>query len=225
MEDRLAATADLVTAITPRDEQAFLHAHPGKSTLCLPPGYVWKPHEGPGVTADTPVAVVLAGAFEWLAKRRNLESFLTAATPVFPKQGIAFTVVGKAPDGYFEGLREKFSWCEFASNVPSIAPWLDRARIGLIPEALGGGFKLKALDYIFRGLPVAAIGPALSGLPLDPADDAIVADDQEGLVRAVAARIHDTGFLARAAASALDKCRHAFDWKDRGIALAKALRT
>jgi glycosyltransferase involved in cell wall biosynthesis len=108
--------------------------------------------------------------------------------------------------------------------VPSIAPWLDRARIGLIPEALGGGFKLKALDYIFRGLPVAAIRPALSGLPIDPGQDAIVAGDQEGLARAIATRIHDTDFLARAASSALEKCRQAFDWKDRGAALAEALR-
>lgn len=223
MEDRLAVNADLVTAITPRDEQAFLRAHPGKATLCLPPGYVGKPHDGPGVTADTPVAVVLAGAFEWLAKRRNLESFLTAASGVFPENAIAFTIVGKAPDGYFEDLRDKFPWCEFAANVPSISPWLDRARIGLIPEALGGGFKLKALDYIFHRLPVAAIRPALSGLPLDPDRDAIVADDQDGLVRAIAERIHDTGYLARAATSALEKCRHSFDWKDRGIALAAAL--
>lgn len=224
MEDRLAAAADLVTAITPRDEESFTRAHPGKTTLCLPPGYVGHAHEGPGITENTPVAVVLAGAFEWLAKRRNLESFLAAAAPVFPARGIAFTVVGKAPAGYFEGLKEKFPWCGFAANVPSIAPWLDGARIGLIPEALGGGFKLKALDYIFRGLPVAAIRPALSGLPLDPDHDAIVADDQDGLVRAIAGRIQDTGFLARAAANALEKCRHAFDWKDRGTALAAALR-
>ena len=224
MEDRLAAASDLLTAITPRDERLFLESHPGKTTVCLPPGYVGKPHDGPGVNAETPVAVVLAGAFEWLAKRRNLESFLAAAAPVFPNQGIAFTVVGKAPDGYFDGLKGRFPWCKFASNVPSIAPWLDGARIGLIPEALGGGFKLKALDYIFRRLPVAAIGPALSGLPLDPGADAIVADDQDGLVRAIATRIHDTEFLARAADSALEKCRHAFDWKDRGETLASALR-
>lgn len=223
MEDRLAAASDLLTAITPRDETLFLQTHPGKRTLCLPPGYVGKPHHGPEVNAETPVAVVLAGAFEWLAKRRNLDAFLAAAAPVFPSQGIAFTVVGKAPAGYFEGLKEKFPWCSFAANVPSIAPWLDGARIGLIPEALGGGFKLKALDYIFRRLPVAAIRPALAGLPLDPDEDAIVADDQDGLVRAIAAKIHDTDFLSSAAESALEKCRHAFDWKDRGSALAAAL--
>lgn len=224
MEDRLAAAADLVTAITPRDEQSFRRVHSGKPALCLPPGYVGSPHDGAGISEATPVAVVLAGAFEWLAKRRNLESFLAAAAPVFPARSIRFTVVGKAPAGYFESLQEKFPWCAFAANVPSIAPWLDGSRIGLIPEALGGGFKLKALDYIFRGLPVAAIRPALSGLPLDPDLDAIVADDQDGLVRAIAERIHDTDFLARAAANALEKCRHAFDWKDRGIALAAALR-
>ena len=107
--------------------------------------------------------------------------------------------------------------------MPAIDPYLEGARIGLIPEALGGGFKLKALDYIFRGLPLAAITPALSGLPLNPTHDVISAENTASLAKAVTERIDDFAYLNSAAARALDQCRESFHWPDRGATLARAL--
>ncbi len=225
LERELCRRADLVTAITPRDRDAFRREFPDPDYLVLPPGYD-APEEAPSPPgADTPRRVVLAGAFQWIAKRRNLETFLDAAAGVFPARGIAFTVAGKTDPEYFRELAARHPWAEFRANVPSMDPILGSARIGLIPEALGGGFKLKALDYIFRGLPVASIAPALSGLPLDHEREAIVADDPAGLVTAVARRIDDVDFLAAAATAAHARCRDAFHWSDRGAALAGALRS
>jgi len=224
LERDLCAAADLITAITPRDQAAFEAEFPGKTRLVLPPGY-----EGPMVsspppiTADTPRKVVLAGAFEWLAKRRNLESFLAAADAPFRKAGIFFTVAGKTDPAYFASLSAMYPWAEFHANVPSIDPFLTGARIGLIPEALGGGFKLKALDYIFRGLPLAALEPALSGLPLSPGREVISADSPADLAREVARRIDDLDFLNASATRALDACRDSFHWADRGTALGREL--
>lgn len=225
LERQLCSRAAIISAITPRDESNFRSEFPNKSYIQLSPGY-----EGPiptgeptPITEDTPRRVVLAGTFEWLAKKRNLEAFLGAADTCFPKAGIDFQIVGKSDPAYFSELSKKFPWAKFEANVPSMEPYLKDARIGLIPEALGGGFKLKALDYIFRGLPLAAVEPALSGLPLTPGIDALAADTTEGLAKAVIAKIDDLSFLNQAACKALESCRSAFHWKDRGQCLADAL--
>lgn len=225
MEHRLGDRASLVTAITPRDLATFRARHPGKATMLLMPGYggAIPPGPAPRLTADLPRRVVLVGAFEWLAKRRNLEAFLREAAPPFTAAGVEFQVVGKAEPAWFAELAKRHPWARFDANVPLIDPYLAQARIGLIPEALGGGFKLKALDYVFRGLPLAAIGPALSGVPIDPVRDAVVGDDLTGLARAVVDRIDDLDFLNAAAGRALDACRHAFDWASRGRDLAVVL--
>lgn len=225
MESRLCRRADLITAITPRDSAAFRGEAPGTPVCVLPPGYSGEIPAGPPrpITAESPRQVVLAGAFEWLAKRRNLEAFLKAAAAPFRKAGIRFQVVGKADPEWFADLARQHPWADFTANVPSVAPYLDRARIGLIPEALGGGFKLKALDYIFRGLPLASVEAALSGVPVDSLTEAIAAADPETLALDIAARIDDLPFLNHAARSALDACRDAFHWRDRGVALAAAL--
>jgi glycosyltransferase involved in cell wall biosynthesis len=225
MEGALARRANLISAITPRDAEAFAIDAPGVPIFVLKPGYGGEIPEGPprAITAETPRRVVLAGAFEWLAKRRNLESFLRAAAEPFQAAKIGFQVVGKADPAWFAVLAKQYPWASFQANVPSVTPYLDQARIGLIPEALGGGFKLKALDYIFRGLPLASVEAALSGVPVDPRSEAIAASDPASLAEAVAARIDDLPFLNHAAAKALENCRSAFRWEDRGAILARAL--
>lgn len=225
MERVLARRADLISAITPRDAAAFRDENPGKPVCVLPPGYGGKAAPGPPreITAETPRRVVLAGAFEWLAKRRNLEAFLRAAEGPFQRAKIAFQVVGKADPAWFAALARRYPWASFDANVPSVSPYLDQARMGLIPEALGGGFKLKALDYVFRGLPLASVEAAFSGVPVDPRTEAIAAPDPGSLAEAVAARIDDLEFLNHAAQRALEACRGAFRWEDRGVTLAKAL--
>lgn len=225
LERALVARAALVTAITPRDRGEFLREAPQRRVIVLTPG-----HDGPVPAGDpapagpsTPRRAVLAGTFQWIAKRRNLEAFLTVAADPFQQAGVGFQVVGKAEPAYFGRLARRHPWASFEANVPDVGPWLRDARIGLIPEALGGGFKLKALDYVFRGLPLAALEPALSGLPLAPGSDVIAAGDLPALAREVVARIDDLPQLHRLACSALAMCRDAFRWTDRGAALAAAL--
>lgn len=226
LERRLCAAAELITAITPRDEAHFRREFPGKSMLVLPPGFdgpIPKSDPTP-ITPDTPRRVVLAGTFEWIAKKRNLLAFLESAAEYFPAAKIDFQIVGKADPNEFATLAKRFPWASFQANVPSMDPHLREARIGLIPEALGGGFKLKALDYIFRGLPLASVEPALSGLPLEPGVDAITADTPSELARIVIEKIDDLNFLNHAAKSALANCRDAFHWRDRGKTLCRALQ-
>lgn len=226
LEHQLVDASAAISAITPRDASAYQKQAPGKRTRVLSPGYSHGiPDTVPELTSATPRRVVLAGTFEWLAKRRNLEAFLAAAEKPFQAGEVAFHVVGKCDPGYFQSLGERFPWAEFHPNVPSMEPHLRDARIGLIPESLGGGFKLKALDYIFRGLPLASIGSALSGLPLKPGADCLAAGSTSDLADAVADRIDDLDFLNRAAASALEKCRDAFHWAERGKTLAKLLES
>lgn len=225
LESKLCAHARWISVITPRDESAFRRTFPHKNYLQLPPGFegAIPPGPPPEITADTPRKVVLAGTFEWLAKRRNLEAFLADADRHFPAAGIEFQIVGKADAGYFRALSQRYPWAKFDANVPSMDPYLRDARLGLIPEALGGGFKLKALDYIFRGLPLASIGSALSGLPVGADDGAIAASTTAELAAKIASSIDDLDLLNRHARTALERCRDAFHWSDRGTTLAAAL--
>lgn len=216
LERHLVDAADLVTAITPEDAEKFRQNAPDKHMAVLPPGYGGQPVRHREITADTPRLAVIAGSFDWVAKRMNLEAFLARADPVFAKAGIRLRVVGGGPSGYLEKLAPRMRATEFLGRVPRIAPHIADARIAIVPELTGGGFKLKVLDYVFNRLPVLAIAGSTAGTPLKTPMSMLAYASMESLVEGVVRAIDDLPLLNRLQNCAYDTCVQRFDWGRRG---------
>ena len=112
---------------------------------------------------------------------------------------------------------------DFVGRVPEMEPYLLDARMGLIVEELGGGFKLKTLEYIFHGLPLAGLRHAVEGLPLESPDNILLTQDLPSLVQNVGALIDDFDALNRMRRTSLEICESAFQWKERGEKLVDAI--
>ncbi|MEM9283912.1 MAG: hypothetical protein AAGA96_18990, partial [Verrucomicrobiota bacterium] len=97
-ENALCASADLVTAITETEVEAFRAELGNQNYLCLTPGYDGKVVSDRQITEETPRRVVMSGSFEWVAKRINLERFLEKAAVPLLEAGIELQIVGKADD-------------------------------------------------------------------------------------------------------------------------------
>lgn len=221
LEHRLLAAARLVTAITPEDAK-MLRPHAGdRDILVLTPGASVAKMAPPKTVP--PRRVILSGSYEWVAKQHNVRRFLASALPVLHPAGVAVTVVGKMPESFAADLRKEFPAAEIHANVPDPAPFLDSARIGVIPEEAGGGFKLKALEYVFRHLPIAALPGTLAGLPVDPAVDALTVPTLDTLAQRLLEMIDEPQSLRMLAARAYEKCDGRFDWAERGSQLYAAL--
>jgi hypothetical protein len=225
LEQRICQVADLITAITPADRQLYAAEYPGTPVIEMSPGYqqpVSSVAPQP-INDTTPRRVVMVGSFEWVAKRYNLEEFLRVAAPVFERESIELQVVGKASRNYADRVREQFAAVNFECNVPSIEPYLSQTRMGLIAETVGGGFKLKTLDYAFHHVPIAALTDALGGVDLEPDKDALIEDSIPALVDKIVSHIDDFEFLNTAARRTYRKLNGRFDWADRGQDFYKAL--
>jgi hypothetical protein len=96
--------------------------------------------------------------------------------------------------------------------------------MGLVVEETGGGFKLKALDYVFNHLPIAAIRGSMTGLPLTQGLDYLSFASMRELAQGVAAAIDDIERLNSMQRAAYEKCTAGFDWSDRGRTLFNAIR-
>ena len=106
--------------------------------------------------AATERRVVLVGSFHWLVKQQNLQAFLAVADPLFARHGITLDVVGSMPEALAAALRSKLRATVLHGFVDDTRPLLAGARIAVVPEAIGGGFKLKFLDYLFGRVPIAS---------------------------------------------------------------------
>lgn len=227
LERRLCRQADLITAITPEDRGVYEHDHPAKPVIDLMPGYAGplQPERCQPIDAATPRRVLMVGSFEWIAKRHNLEETLEVADPLFTSTGIEMQVVGKASADYAKEIERRYPCAQFCANVPDVEPYLAQARLGLIAETVGGGFKLKTLEYAFHHLPMAALAGALGGVQLESNVDAIVAPTLPALIASIVQRIDDFEFLNHAAKRTYSKFAAQFRWSDRGLALRHALES
>jgi polysaccharide biosynthesis protein PslH len=164
LERALVDSVDFVTAITPEDLSLYRRRRCDKPMDVLTPGYRGRRLSERRISSDLPRRAVIVGSFDWIAKRMNLEEFVDVADPMFAECGAQLQAVGSAEESFLARLRHKAVATQFTGTVPDVTRYMDDARIAIVPERNGGGFKLKVLEYVFNRIPVFALsGPYVSG--------------------------------------------------------------
>lgn len=223
LERHMVDQADAITAITAEDALHFAARARGKPILTLSPGYAGRRLAARRITAEVPRRALLVGSFEWLAKQMNLREFLTIADPIFAAAGVELQVVGNGESAFFDSLRRELKGTEIVGPVDDLFPYLDQARIAIVPERSGGGFKLKILDYVFNRLPLAALEHSIAGVPPQLRDSLLTFPRHEDLAAGVVGVIDDFDRLNRFQEQAFLICADVFDWSTRGSALMSVL--
>ena len=222
LERSLSREADFITANAPEDCDQFRREYPGKRIEWLPPVFLDAPVAARWIGPHVPRRAVILGSFDWLPKRLNLVEFVRAADPLFTAAGVELQVVGAGKQSFLDGLRGIVRGTTFTGPVDDPRPHLAEARIGIAAERIGGGFKLKALDYVFNRVPMAALEGTIPGVPVTDGDSAIVAPDASTLARRIIDAIDDLPLLNRLQCRAYRACRDAFDLTSVGRVLASA---
>jgi glycosyltransferase involved in cell wall biosynthesis len=220
----LARVADLIVANTAEDAEDLARLSPLSAKLVVPPGYNGPRAPERQIVQATPRRVAVVGNYHWTPKQMNLSAFLEAADPILQNAGVGIDIVGEGSDAFQKAWEAKVQATRFHGFVDNLAEFLAGRRMGLVVEETGGGFKHKALDYIFNRLPIAAIRGSMVGLPLTQGLDYLSFGSMRELAHGVAAVIDDIERLSSLQQSAYEKCNTGFDWGDRGRTLYKAIQ-
>ena len=222
-EQRIARSVDLITAITDEDAVRFGVDAPQIRCIVLKPGYAGTAASRSGIGSEVPRNVVMVGSYQWVAKQENLRRFVAAADNVFFQHGITLHVIGAMPQALAAELRSTSRAVVLHGFVDDIRPHFANARLAAVPEEIGGGFKLKFLDYIFGRVAVATLDHAAAGLPDAIRGAMICRDDIDSLVQAIATAIEDTAALSAMQNAAFAAAQELFRWSDRGRDLLTAI--
>ena len=223
LERAMVDAADLVTAITEEDRRLYLQRRPTCCVEVVTPGYDGYRADRRKITAELPRRAIIVGSFDWIAKRMNLEEFISVADPLFAAQGAELQVVGSAEEAFLQRLRRKAVATRFTGRVDDVDPFMRQARVALVPERHGGGFKLKVLDYVFNRMPILALDGSVAGVPLRHEESILYYPDYEALARGVLRIIDDCERLNGLQDHAFSACSNAFDWGSRGRQLMSAV--
>lgn len=223
-EQKVLERADLVTVITEEDAEKYSADVPGIRTVVIKPGYSGAISSRAVISSETPRRVVLVGSFRWSAKQENLRQFVKVADPVFAQRGIEFVVVGPIPGDIAKELERTAEATRIVGFVEDLKPVLENARVAVVPEAIGGGFKLKFLDYVYGRMPVATLTRATAGLPDELRQAMLCRDNLSQLASGIADIIDDLPELNAMQEKALRTATAMFRWPDRGHELLKQIR-
>jgi hypothetical protein len=223
LERRIVRNVDLLTTITDEDRRSLGAGLDHNRSLSLTPGYSgWIAAER-RITSATPRRVVIIGSFQWIVKQENIARFVMAADPIFKEHGIELDVVGEVPQALLSMLRERCRATCFHGFVSNPAPLLARARIAIVHESIGGGFKLKLLDYLFGRVPIATVSQAAAGLS-DELQRAMLTDrTQAGLIDQIVSHIDRFDQLNRMQEQAFALGNAQFKWSVRGERFLQAI--
>jgi glycosyltransferase involved in cell wall biosynthesis len=171
-------------------------------------------HPTPLPSAPT---VVFTGTLSYAPNVDALTWFADTAWPqvLAARPDAELLVVGRLPVPEVVALNDR-QGITVVADVPDVTPYLERSRAAVMPLRLGSGTRLKALEAMAAGRPVVATTIALEGLRITPGEQALVADDADGLAAAVLRVLGDDVLAAELADSARGFVEREHDWQAIG---------
>ncbi|MCP5365481.1 MAG: glycosyltransferase [Hyphomicrobiales bacterium] len=223
LERRMIEACDLLTTITDEDLSLYRRDFPARRMLCLLPGYDGTVVPERTISEAVPRQCIIFGSIVWIAKKQNLIDFARVADPVFRQADITVNVVGNVDHDVSEEISAWAKQFKFIGRVDDVSPHFATARLGIMPDLVGGGFKHKNLQYIFHRVPMISMTGQASGLPLTEGTDIMVAESYTRMAHMVVDAIDDFPRLNAMQSASFDKCAGYFDWARRGNQLRAAL--
>jgi glycosyltransferase involved in cell wall biosynthesis len=124
---------------------------------------------------------------------------------------VRFALVGRNPVAEVVALAER-PGVELHADVPLMAPWMQWARVVVVPLFVGSGTRLKALEAMAAGRPVVGTAIGLEGLGVVDGVHARVADDAETMAQAVSELLRSDSESATLASAARRHVEANFRW-------------
>jgi glycosyltransferase involved in cell wall biosynthesis len=200
-ERRLVERAALTLAIQPEETASIRSLCPDARVETLPVGVDLS--RVPRREPSEPPTLLLAGSLEWPPNVEGALAFLRRGWPRVRARapGVGLRLAGKNPPLRLRREAEA-AGVTVAANVPSMIEEFRRAAALVIPLWMGAGARVKAIEAMATGLPIASTAIGMEGLGAVPGEHYLEAETPEALGDAAAELLAEPERAARRSASA-----------------------
>lgn len=207
-ETRVLRQCDGISAISSADVKSFASRVPHKQIVHTLPSYRGTRVQTRTITADTPRRVAMISTLYWGAKidnmtmaLRGLEPSISAGTEV-----VVFTGGYQPP----AAVARDYPTVRFEGFVEDFDAALDECRLGVVYEPVGGGFKMKTLDFIFHRVPLVTGRASAADLPLQAGESVELVNSADELAPVVDSLLDDFDRLNSLQEAAFATCAGLF---------------
>lgn len=148
--------------------------------------------------------ILFLGNFRHPPNLDAVEYLCQEIVPLLPPELLREHPISIVGNGVDERVRELSDTCEgvrVVGWVPSVVPYLQAARISVVPLRYGAGTKRKLIQSLLAGTPAATTPAGVEGIDIVDDEHVLVADDAAGFAAAVERLMTDEALWTRLAES------------------------
>jgi glycosyltransferase involved in cell wall biosynthesis len=228
-ERRAGGQADVITVVSAEDARSFTTGAVGETVTAPAPRLLVAPN---GVDTKTvrpaPPApgagLVFTGTLDFLPNAEGITWFVREVLPLVRarRPDATLHIVGRSPTSGVRGLAA-VSGVSCSFDVPAVLPYLHAARAVVVPLRIGTGSRLKVLEAMAAGRPVASTSIGAEGLAVEGGRHLLLGDTAADLARAVLVLLEDQDRAAALAAEARALVETRYSWSHLARTWAEAM--
>ena len=159
-ENKMIKKVDYITSISKYDYDYHLKRFPFVNNLIVRP--VLKRFKI-DIRKKNMFNILIVGNYTWKPKAKNISLFLKSKNlDILKSEGFKINIVGNADKQLIEYVNSKFDFIKMHGRVDDLTGFYEESKIAIIPELLGGGFKLKVAEAAYNKSAIFSIKGAIS---------------------------------------------------------------
>ena len=208
---------DSVIAISSEDERLMGRFAPNARLLIIPAG-VDTNYFTPGQDAITENSILWVGGVAWEPNLDAIEFFAKEILPLVVKAipDVTFDIVGENTDRLQHLVNSGVTNIRLRGRVPDIRPFLARSAVVICPLRVGGGMRLKLLDFFAAGKAVVSTRIGAEGNVARDGEHILLRDDKESFAEAVVRLLQDEELRTKLGANARKLAEDEYSWGSIG---------
>jgi glycosyltransferase involved in cell wall biosynthesis len=200
-----------IIAVSQHDRRQMLQMNPACEITVVPTGVDTQKFTVAPASSAQPPRVVFTGSMDWGPNIDAVEYFCSQIWPriraEFPDA--IFQIVGRTPVAKVRRLASES--IEVTGTVPSVAEYLEKASVVVVPLRIGGGTRLKIFEAMAMGKALVSTSIGAEGLEVESGRDLLLADDASSFSDAVIMLLHNAE-TRRKFEQAARQLAAQFDW-------------
>jgi glycosyltransferase involved in cell wall biosynthesis len=138
-------------------------------------------------------SLVFTGSMDWLPNEDGVAYFIREILPLIRQQvpKVSLRIVGRKPSADLESLAARQENVELTGWVEDVRPFLARGAVCIVPLRIGSGTRLKIFEAMAMGKAVVSTSIGAEGLPVQPGENILMADDPDTFAQSVVSLLRD----------------------------------
>jgi glycosyltransferase involved in cell wall biosynthesis len=200
-----------IIAVSEHDRQQMLQMNPACQITVVPTGVDTRKFNVAPASSARPPRVVFTGSMDWEPNIDAVDYFCSQIWPRIRSEfpDAIFQIVGRNPHAKVQRLASES--VQVTGTVPSVAEYLEKASVVIVPLRIGGGTRLKIFEAMAMGKALVSTSIGAEGLEVESGRDLLLADSASSFADAVILLLRDAAIRRRLEQAAV-RLAAQYDW-------------